>query len=114
MWHNRYDTAKIVFNRAKLRIAQNFERLVSQYREAIVREDRVGGGSTDSLFASSWIGSRKNSVYDDDDDDKDQNSSDHLLFLTAFAKYSARNTVEMRQTLIAMISSPFDVDPITP
>ena len=112
MWHNRYDTAKIVFNRAKLRIAQNFERSVSQYREAIVREDRVGGGSTDSLFASSWIGSRKSSIYDDDDGD--QNSTDHLLFLTAFAKYSARNTVEMRQTLIAMISSPFDVDPITP
>ena len=79
-----------------------------------MREDRVGGGSTDSLFASSWIGSRKSSIYDDDDDDDDQNSSDHLLFLTAFAKYSAQNPDEMRQTFVSMMSSPFDVDPITP
>ena len=77
-----------------------------------MREDRVGGGSADSLFASSWIGSRKSSIYDDDDGD--QNSTDHLLFLTAFAKYSAQNPDEMRQTFVSMMSSPFDVDPITP
>ena len=78
-----------------------------------MREDRVGGGSADSLFASSWIGSRKSSIYDDNDDG-DQNSTDHLLFLTAFAKYSAQNPDEMRQTFVSMMSSPFDVDPITP
>ena len=46
--------------------------------------------------------------------DGDQNSTDHLLFLTAFAKYSAQNPDEMRQTFVSMMSSPFDVDPITP
>lgn len=78
-----------------------------------MREDRVpivSSGSTDSLFASSWI---KSDIYDNDDDDDDK-SSDHLLFLTAFSKYSAQSSDDMRQTFVTMMSSPFDVDPIAP
>jgi len=88
-----------------------------------VRADRVligRSGSTDSLFASSWIGSDTTTTNSSSisssksKGDEGDSSSESLLFLTAFARYSARTPNEMRQTFVRMVTSPFDVDPITP